>query len=1169
MTSSLFSFMELEVAQPDRLPGCRLQRLEVFNWGTFDQRVWSFELGGRNALLTGDIGSGKSTLVDAITTLLLPANKISYNKAAGAETRERDLRSYVQGHYKSERNETTGASRPVGLRDERHFSVVLGVFANTDYATTVTMAQVFRSRDVGQPERFFVVADRDLSIAKEFAEFGTDLGALKRRLRDGGARTYDSFPEYGRDFRRHLGIESEQAMELFHQTVSMKAVDNLNDFVRSHMLEPFDAKTHIDSLIDHFDNLTRAHDAVLRARAQLDLLGPIVTDLDAYDQSSDEQADLERQRDALSFYFAEKACQSLGRELAELTGRLEALDQGLALAEDAIKALRSTETELSLAIAGSGGDRLTAIDREVERLQRDKTTRKDKFARFNVLLTEAGMDQISVADQFAATRERSASRQCELEAARAEISREVGDRQLEKRSLDDEARQANDELHSLKTRRSNVPRTSLELRLRLGQDLGLDPADLPFAGELIQVREDAAEWEGAAERLLRSFALSLLVPERHYQAVAGWVDDHHLSARLVYYRVLVETAPATAPQPRSAQLVLADMLEIRPDCGFEEWLGAELSRRAGHVCVDTIHEFRTARKAVTRAGQIKDRERHEKDDRRRIDDRREYVLGWTNQAKIDALVSHATMLQARLSAVSAAIAGAESRERAVSLQLQCLARLQEHASWQELDWESLVREIAALGQERDRIASSSDVLARLTTERDAVRRSIDDQGRERDALQRERGGLEGRQRIAEADLGRARQVLSDTAALEIARSSFEAIDRLAAPHLGTAHLGTAHLAAPYLAAPHLESPPGTARSLDAARQQVTDAIAVQLAEVAKRQNSLAQRIIRSMSSFRASYPVETADFDDSLGSSGEYRELHRRVATDDLPRFEREFKDYLNQNAIRDIAGFAAALNKQERIIRDRIEVINSSLAGIDYNDGRYIRLVPDQTPNTDVREFRGELRAATDNVVGASPSDQYSEQKFLQVRQIIERFKGREGFSDQDRNWTRRVTDVRQWFVFSASERWRADDSEYENYTDSAGKSGGQKEKLAYTILAASLAYQFKLDWGAARSKAFRFVVIDEAFSRGSEVSTRYALGLFTRLGLQLLIVTPLQKIHVIEPHVSAVGFVDNLNGNYSRLQCLTISAYRQRRYEREPAATDARTALAGTASIPGDPVA
>jgi uncharacterized protein YPO0396 len=45
------------------------------------------------------------------------------------------------------------------------------------------------------------------------------------------------------------------------------------------------------------------------------------------------------------------------------------------------------------------------------------------------------------------------------------------------------------------------------------------------------------------------------------------------------------------------------------------------------------------------------------------------------------------------------------------------------------------------------------------------------------------------------------------------------------------------------------------------------------------------------------------------------------------------------------------------------------------------------------------------------------------------------------------------------------------------------------------------------------------------------------------LLIVTPLQKIHVIEPYVSAVGFVDNPSHNYSRLQTLTIAEYRARR--------------------------
>src|SRR5450755_4292810 len=138
MTESLFSAVELHDPDADHLSGFRLQRLELYNWGTFTERVWSFDAGGRNGLLTGDIGSGKSTIVDAITTLLLPAHRISYNRAAGAENRERDQRSY---------------------------SVILGVFTNLGYDSTVTLAQVFwlRDRTAGQPDRFFVTADRALS----------------------------------------------------------------------------------------------------------------------------------------------------------------------------------------------------------------------------------------------------------------------------------------------------------------------------------------------------------------------------------------------------------------------------------------------------------------------------------------------------------------------------------------------------------------------------------------------------------------------------------------------------------------------------------------------------------------------------------------------------------------------------------------------------------------------------------------------------------------------------------------------------------------------------------------------------------------------------------------------------------------------------------------------
>ncbi|WP_158552559.1 ATP-binding protein [Spirosoma telluris] len=83
--------------------GYRLCRLEVLNWGTFSKKVWQIEPNGDNALLTGDIGAGKSTLVDALTTLLVRNDRITYNKAAGSDKRERNLKSYVLGAFK-ERN---------------------------------------------------------------------------------------------------------------------------------------------------------------------------------------------------------------------------------------------------------------------------------------------------------------------------------------------------------------------------------------------------------------------------------------------------------------------------------------------------------------------------------------------------------------------------------------------------------------------------------------------------------------------------------------------------------------------------------------------------------------------------------------------------------------------------------------------------------------------------------------------------------------------------------------------------------------------------------------------------------------------------------------------------------------------------------------------------------
>ncbi|GLC97447.1 unnamed protein product, partial [Cupriavidus sp. TA19] len=332
----------------------------------------------------------------------------------------------------------------------------------------------------------------------------------------------------------------------------------------------------------------------------------------------------------------------------------------------------------------------------------------------------------------------------------------------------------------------------------------------------------------------------------------------------------------------------------------------------------------------------------------------------------------------------------------------------------------------------------------------------------------------------------------------------------------------------------------TVESCDGRERDMRTALQERLDAEAKRLVRLSESIVKAMSAYKEAFKLETSEVDASVSAGFEYRSMLDKLRTDDLPRFEARFKELLNVNTINEIANFNAQLGKEQQTIRERVERINESLTQIDYNTGRYIRLEAQVTPDAEIRDFQSELRACTEGALTGSEDSQYSEAKFLQVKHIIERFRGRTGLTDQDRRWTVKVTDVRNWFVFGASERWREDNAEHEHYSDSGGKSGGQKEKLAYTILAASLAYQFGLEWGAVRSRSFRFVVIDEAFGRGSDESAQYGLRLFAKLNLQLLIVTPLQKIHIIEPYVSSVAFVQNDEGRASKVRNLTIDEYR-----------------------------
>jgi uncharacterized protein YPO0396 len=1119
MQEQLFDF-----TTDDTLTGFRLHSLEVYNWGTFHQHVWTLGLNGQNALLTGDIGSGKSTLVDAVTTLLVPSNRIAYNKAAGADNKERSLRSYVLGYYKSERSDGVHAAKPVALRELNQYSVILGVFYNEGYDQWVTLAQVFWQKDVaGQPSRFYVVADRKLSIAGHFAHFGTDINQLKKQLKALAQveLPFDSFPPYAAAFRRRFGIDNEQALELFHQTVSMKSVGNLTEFVRDHMLEAFDVNSRIDALILHFDDLNRAHDAVLKAKRQVERLTPLVQNLDKHSQVSAQREHWRMCREGLRGYFAGLKAELLDKRLGHLLDEQQRILARIEQLSQRHGQQKAGRDNLKRAIAENGGDRLESLKQEIKVLSEQKHKRLGKAEDYRQLAEKLELEMFTSVDGFLDNRTQVQGQLAEFAARESELQNSLTEAGVEFKTLKESHNKLTLEIHSLEQRRSNIHSDQILIRSALCKALGMDEDDMPFAGELLQIRQEETAWEGAIERLLHNFGLSLLVPDRHYAVVAEWVDKTQLRGRLVYFRVNSLTgAKVQALHPNS----LVHKVSIKLDSEFYAWLEQEMSKRFDVACCDTMEQFRKEQQAITRSGQIKaGGVRHEKDDRHRLDDRGRYILGWSNEAKIATLKLKNAAIERELQKIADRMAGLQNEKSRFDDTKTLLIRLDSFNDFDDLNWQPLAAQIAQLEQDKNALEAASNVLKQLNEQLTALEFEISETERKLDAQKSDKYKNEERQQQA-LDLLEQCRTLIEAAEVIMPPDQIEPIRQQA--------LGEHQL---------------TVESCDNRQQDMRKWLQDKIDNEDSHIKRLEAEIIKVMEGYRRDYPAETREVDARIESGPEFKTMLAQLQADDLPQFEKCFKALLNENTIREIANFQSQLNRERQEIKERIERINQSLADIEYNPGRYIRLEAQNNSDADLRDFQQDLRACTEGSLTGSEQEQYAENKFLQVKTIIDRFRGRDGSAEMDKRWTRKVTDVRNWFVFAASERWQEDDSEYEHYTDSGGKSGGQKEKLAYTVLAASLAYQFGLEWGAVRSRSFRFVVIDEAFGRGSDESARFGLELFKKLNLQLLIVTPLQKIHIIEPFVAGVGFVHNLEGRESQLRNLTIAQYRAERQARQ----------------------
>ncbi len=1112
-------------------PGYRMRRLEVYNWGTFDGVVWPFELGGNTSLLTGEIGSGKSTLVDAILTLLIPQPKINYNKAADSGSRERSLTSYVRGYY-AKRSNASGEEEPVALRDKNKYSVILAVFSDVEKDSYVTLAQVFFFQPGSErPARFFVVAERSLSIKKDFGGFGNNISDLKKRLKKSlYVEVFNDYTSYAVKFKSLFGIVSDDALDLFQQTVSMKKVNGITDFVRKNMLGDVDRaemEENIQRLLTHFHTLKSIHDAIVRDREKMDLLRPIMKASDTYDACLLKESELSLMEEGVQPYLAREEIKLLTEALTESNRQQEEMRARRTSFEAELTHVGEDIDAKKKEMWQNGGNRLHDAEKELKNCEKDLAQVRKQAENYRVYADVLGLSVPTVLEDFLTRRKELEELVGALKAEYDALDAKKFEADSKEQDIVSQISADKTELASLQKRDSNIPAPFIAIRKDLCCDLKVAERDMPFAGEIMEVKPEEKKWEGALERLLGEFGVSLLVPESLYGKVIDWMEKHFLGRRMVYYRVDEYTPPVSMtdlPETSAAR-----KLHIKRDSPYAGWLASELVHRFDHVCAETTAEFKKVRFALSLEGQIKTQgRRHQKDDRHALQDRRYYVLGFSNKEKIALIRKELKRLEGERATQKKIVQQIVAERESVIRKRNAAENLLVVDNFKDIDCQYFADRVDKQKAIIQSLKGHSNILARLD--------------REVKALEKEKKEIEEAIRRADGELGglvRQIQEYEDKKAADerillsapelIRREGFDLLDKHREDCIKKGFFT-------------LKSMIEKQGMYNKWIREEKEKWGAKKEQSGSAMSSGMSKYLQYLSLHNESDPNLTNEL--NRANRSEYKELYRRIGEDDLPKLLPKFKKRLRENTIQDMAIFQSKLLSNRDVIRERIEEINRSLYDIDYNVGHYIEIECIESLNSEIKHFRQQLKACTDSAITGS-DDNYTEEKFLEIEKILSRFsKSRPGRAEEDKKWTAMVTDVRNWYTFAVSERIRMEDGrcgeEYEHYTDSSGKSGGQKEKLAYTILAASFVYSFGII-GSRALPTFRFTAIDEAFLKSSDESARFGLELFRKMGLQLLVVTPLAKIPTIEPYISHLGFVSQNEKRQSQIRNLSIGEYRK----------------------------
>lgn len=1060
----------------------RLAELSVYNWGSFNG-LHTAKIDPQGTLITGDNGAGKSTLIDGLMALLLPAGRATFNVAAAQGDRsDRTLLSYMRGSFGSAHDGNT-----TRVKSKRDGPVVTGLRAlyQGDDGSRITLAVLFWTTQSGNSlsdvKRLYVVARRNLQLKEMLDAFGEgNARALKQWLKnDPEINSCDErFSDYQTLYRKYLYMENRNAPALLSRALGLKKIDDLTSLIRELVLEPSTVKEDARKVVDEFDNLVATHNQLIDARAQKEHLLKLPELAETLKKITTNLQHLMSERDGLAAYFGELCYHLWNEKLAELETALEKLSLS-------IRQISEQEEDADLRAEQCHEDYINAGGGRIESLKNELDNARSRLQQIIVRSSAYQQDARKLAlddklseEQFNNNQSQVASQLENMQAAKHEAQNSFAGVSGELSRLQEAQKKIDDEIREVAARPdSSIKPGFQKLRDELVADLGFEREQCMFIGELLDVNEQQRHWQGAIERALGGLRTTLAVPAEGYAMVTRWLNARHTG---LHVRVQVVRPHKGRADFKSQGFLRKLQWREHP---YREWLKQHL---AGFdlQCVSSTEELDATPYSMTRQGLMhKGKGRFEKKDQYKIDDRSDWQLGFSNKSRLALLQSDQKALTQQLNDALKQVEKARTDLDNLSKRESLWEKLRDY-QWHEINapyWQSRVDDMqldlkslqqagSDLEKSRQRWEHSKQKLAEIRQQKEQYKI--------------QQGELKNK--IEEAN--DKRQSAANAAAYGLENTVRELLNK---------RVGK-------LQADNLEK-------VTVLEHEFRQAIEKSLDKYGHDKSRAENAAINIMSSFRQKWEIIAVDWRCEIESLDDYLEHLRQLNEEGLPHLVDQFTERLNKHATQSLARIRQRLDAERDDILERIDIINRVLARTEFRSGSHLKLGAKTEKYPHVIAFNQSVRKAL-----AQATSKDHEARFQQLKQVVEILEKASNPTTSGTLESMRLLDSRYQMSFYAEELDSQTGEVRDVLRSSSGKSGGEKESFAGTIVAASLAYVLTPE-GYDRP-VYSTVFLDEAFSNTAEAVSRRVLRVFKELHIHVNLITPYKNLNLARESASSL---------------------------------------------------